>query len=42
MRGREIGVYRIRDERIADVWFVTEDQAAADAFFSRRRHSISE
>lgn len=37
MRGREIGVYTISAGRIADVWFVTEDQAAADAFFARKR-----
>jgi ketosteroid isomerase-like protein len=36
MDGREIGVYHIRDAKIIEVWFMTEDKQASDAFFSRR------
>lgn len=37
MDGREIGVYHIRDEKITEVWFTTEDRQASDSFFSRAR-----
>jgi ketosteroid isomerase-like protein len=33
MDGREIGVYHLQGDRIAEVWFTTEDKQASDAFF---------
>jgi ketosteroid isomerase-like protein len=33
MDGREIGVYHIRAGKITEVWFMTEDKPASDAFF---------
>jgi uncharacterized protein len=36
MDGREIGVYHVLDGRVTEVWFMTGDKQASDAFFSRR------
>ena len=32
MDGREVGVYHIREGKIQEVWFMTDDRAAAAAF----------
>lgn len=32
--GREIGVFHVRERRIYEVWFMTADKFASDAFFT--------
>ena len=34
MTGHEIGVYRIKDNLVAEAWFFPDDLAAVDAFFA--------
>lgn len=34
MDGREIGVFHVREGRIHEVWFMTGDKYASDAFFT--------
>jgi hypothetical protein len=34
MNGREIGVYHVRDGKITEVWFMTGDKQASDAFLT--------
>ncbi len=34
MDGREVGIYHVRDGRVTEVWFITEDKQASDEFFS--------
>lgn len=34
MDGREVGIYHVRDGKVTEAWFFTEDKAASDRFFS--------
>jgi uncharacterized protein len=34
MDGREVGIYHVRDGKITEVWFMTGDQRASNAFFT--------